>query len=281
MDYEKLKNWSFEPVVKEYTQEDTIHFARGFGAGLPGPLQQEDVRFTQAESLQALPALAVALADGEFWQQDPEAGLQWQKIVHAEESITVHRPLQSAGKLVVTRWIDEIYDRGAERGALMLEREVLSDEQGASVATIDVRTIALADGGFGGKKEPHQERTAIPERTPDAVLELATPLDDGAIFRLPAVFDVASNAAPGSPKTSMLRGLCSFGIACRAALKLACNNQPERLRTLSVRYVGPMYTEEKVRVELWNLDPGSAVFRMWAVERDALILNNCVIRFDS
>src|SRR3546814_12856868 len=61
--------------------------------------------------------------------QSPEAGLQWQKIVHAEESITVHRPLQTAAKLVVTRWIEEIYDRGPERGALMHEREVLSDEQ--------------------------------------------------------------------------------------------------------------------------------------------------------
>lgn len=279
MDYEKLKNWPFKPVVTTYTQEDTIHFARGFGAGLPGPLQHEDARFIQAEGLQALPSLAVALADGEFWQQSPEAGLQWQKIVHAEESITVHRPLQTAGKLVVTRWIEEIYDRGPERGALMHERELLSDEQGVRVATIDVRTIALADGGFGGKKEPVQERTAIPERSPDAVLELATPLDDGAVFRLPAVFEVASNAAPGTPKTSMLRGLCSFGIACRAALKLACDNQPERLRKLSVRYVGPMYTEETVRVELWNLAPGHAVLRMWAVEREVLILNHCVVQF--
>lgn len=280
LNYEKIKNWPITTVRKRYTREEMARIASGFGAGLPGPLQEEDARFIQIEQLQALPMAAVALADGEFWQMDPELGLQWKKTVHAGESITVHRPLPVEGELVVKRWVEDVYDRGADRGALIIERQQLSDAQGQPYITIVVSTVLRGDGGFGGKAEPPRERLVFPDRAPDDALELKTPLEEGAVFRLPRTFDVTSGCGEDTPTQSMLRGLCSFGIAGRAVLKLCCENAPARLRKFSVRYAGPMFTEETVRAELWRVGPGRAVFLLRAIERNALVLNNCYVEFD-
>jgi len=280
LDYQKLKNWPFATVRKRYTREDSIRFARGYGAGLPGPLQRDDECFISAEDLHVLPMMAVALADGEFWQQDPETGLQWQKIVHAEEMITMHRPLPAEGEILLDREVAAIYDRGSSRGARFLERQTLSDVAGRPIVGIEVATIALGDGGFGGEAEPVRERIAIPERPADAWLDLATPPERGAIFRLPESFDVAASRAEGESSQATLRGLCCFGMAGRAVLKMLCDNQPERLRKMSVRYAGPMLTDETVRIEVWKIGSGKAVFRMHAVEREALVLNGCCLEYD-
>ena len=275
MDVELLKAWPFAPRLRRYSCTDTITFAKGFGAGLPGPMRAQDEPFIQVAGLQALPALAVALADGEFWQRDPRAGLHWQQIVHAEEAITLYAPLPVEGRVVVTRGIEALYDRGPQRGALFVERQTLSDEQGLRLATVQVKTIALADGGFGGSPEPLRERSSIPERAPDAEVEMRTPLAQDALFRLPAEFAVA---AQGS--ATVLRGLCGFGLACRGVLHLLCANRPERLRHLSVRYSGALHAEERVRVQVWHSGPGTALMRLWSVERDVAILNHCQVVFD-
>jgi acyl dehydratase len=280
LDYQKLMHWPFAPVRKSYTRDDSIRFARGYGAGLPGSLQQDDAKYLDAADLQALPMMAVALADGEFWQQNPEAGLQWNKIVHAEEAITMHGPLPAEGEIVVGREVVAIYDRGAERGASFVERQTLSDVEGRAIASIEVTTIARGDGGFGGEPEPDRERVVIPERPADAWLDLPTPAEDDAMYKLSANFAVASKPAAGQPVQSTLRGLCCFGMAGRAVLKLLCDNQPERLRKMGVRYAGVMLTGETVRVEVWRVARGRAVFRMRAVERDAMVLNSCHVEFD-
>ncbi|WP_311970344.1 hypothetical protein [Pseudomonas baltica] len=275
MDVELLKAWPFAPMLKSYSCAHSIAFAKGFGAGLPGPLCAQDQRFLQVAGLQALPAMAVALADGEFWQRDPRAGLHWQQIVHAEEAITFYAPLPVEGRVVVTRGIEALYDRGPQRGALFVEQQTLSDEQGRRLATVQVKTIALGDGGFGGTPEPLRERVSIPERAPDAEVEMLTPLAQDALFRLPAEFAVA---AQGS--ATVLRGLCGFGLACRGALYLLCGNRPERLRHLSVRYTGALHADETVRAQVWHSGPGTALMRLWSVQRNVAILNHCQVVFD-
>ena len=280
LNYPKLKHWPFAPVHKHYTHDDCIRVARGYGAGLPGPLAQSDASFIDAAGLKALPMMAVALADGEFWQQNPEAGLQWNKIVHAEEVLTMHRPLRVEDEIVVRREIAGIYDRGADRGASFIERQTLSDSQGQALASIEVTTIALGDGGFGGEPEPARARVQIPERDADDWLDLATPPEHDALFRLPASFDVAGKVPAGEVVQSTLRGLCCFGMAGRAVLKMLCGNQPERLRKLSVRYAGPMLTGETVRTEVWGAGAGKAVFRMRAIERGRPVLNSGYLEYD-
>lgn len=273
LDYNKIKSWPFEPVARVWTREQTLAYTRGFGAGLDG-----DNAFLSSEAECALPMVVVALADGEFWQRNPAAGLQWQKVVHAEEVLTLFKSVPVAGKGTVSRRIEAIFDRGIERGASMHEQQYLCDAQGDLLATLDVTTVLLGDGGFGGEAEPKRERVSIPSRDPDATIDLRTPEEEAPLFRLPPEFEIAA-AASGETRPVMLRGLCSFGLAGRAALRLACDNQAELFKRMGVRYVGPMYAKETVRLALWHTEPGKAVFTLRALERDAAILNNGFIEF--
>jgi len=61
-------------------------------------------------------------------------------------------------------------------------------------------------------------------------------------------------------------------LACRAILKRFAPRRPERLRSMAVRFTGPAYPGETIRVEMFA--EGEIIrFRAWALERDALILD--------
>lgn len=276
LDYDKLMAWQFPVVTREYGPLDAIRFARGFGAGSGGEMAGADQPFLHAHAPRALPMIAVPLCDGDFWQQHPSTGIVWQKIIHAEEALTNHRPLPVSGRVVISQRIVEIYDRGADKGAVMLQKQFVHDAEGGALATIDVTTILRGNGGFGGKPWPAL-RVALPaDRAADHVLDLYSASDSDAMFRLSADIVAASGAPAGK---SMVRGVGCFGTAGRAVLALACGNEPDRLSGLGVRYAGPMYTGELLRVELWKVAPGRALFRMSAPERDAPVLDNCYVEF--
>lgn len=273
-------HWPFGDEPRHYSAADAARYAEGFGAGLPGALQASDQRFLEssgdADAQLALPMIAVPLADGEFWQQNPKTGIVWQQMVHAGEAITVHRPLPASGELILSQKVQQLLDRGAGRGAVMLQQLQLGDGQQAYV-TIDVTTVLRANGGFGGAPDNRPREQWLPtERPADLVVEVQTPRSDNAMFEMNAGLAVGAGAGDGQKP---LRGVCSFGLAGRAALYLLCDNQPERLQHFSVRYGGMMFTDETMRVEAWHLEPGVAALRMTAVERSAPVLSQCLVRF--
>ncbi|MBA1204296.1 3-alpha,7-alpha,12-alpha-trihydroxy-5-beta-cholest-24-enoyl-CoA hydratase [Pseudomonas capeferrum] len=278
LNYQKLMNWPFPAVVRRYSQEDCILIARGFGAGGSPDWAEPDRSFLEpGDALQVLPATAVALADGEFWQMDPRTGIAWQQIVHAQESLRMHRPLACEGELVITQKIDEVFDRGADKGAVMLQTLTLSEPTGKAVASIEVTTLLRGNGGFGGKPQDTPRPAPLPTRQADLVLDIPTPGSPDTLFRLSA--DIAIAAQTQGKPQAMMRGVGCFGLACRGALRLVCGNDARRLRSFTVRYAGPMYTGETMRLELWQVEPGLALLRMHAVERDQPVLSHGVIEY--
>lgn len=278
LDYQRLMEWPFPVLTRHYGADECIAYARGFGAGASADWAETDSPYLDAGAgLVALPMSAVALADGEFWQKDPRTGIAWQQIVHAQETLWMHRPLASEGTLVITQKIDEIYDRGAERGAMMLQSLHLNTPEGEAVASIEVTTVLRGNGGFGGKPQNTPRPTPLPERPADASLEIATPREPDSLFRLSAEIAVAANAE--SKQQSVLRGLGCFGLAGRGVLRMVCDNDATRLLSLSVRYAGPMLSGETMRIELWHSEPGLALFRMHAIERDKPVLSHGVIEY--
>jgi hypothetical protein len=273
-------NWPFAASTRTYGKGDSIRFAKGFGAGVDPDWHAIDSPFIEdSPTLASLPMSAVALADGEFWQQDPRSGIIWQQMVHAQESLRVHRPLPIEGSVVITQKIKDLFDRGPDKGALMVQQQLLSDELGNPLVSIEVTTVLRGNGGFGGQPQPSQRPEPIPDRNPDCTLEIRTPEGADTLFRLSADIAVAAQAQADT-KQYMLRGLGCFGLAGRGALKLACDNEPERLRAIGVRYAGPMFTAETMRIDLWHVRSGFALFRMHACERDAPVLSHGFIEFD-
>ena len=277
IDYAALKSWPFPDVEQRYTARDTMLYALGLGCG-SNPTDPNELQFVFEEGLRALPTMAVVLGGPGFWIRNEKSGVDWRKILHGEQGLTLHRPLPVAGTVIGRTRIKEIVDKGRERGALMFtERSIVDKESGAAIATLASTTVMRGDGGFGGPSGPTPAPHPLPERAPDAALDIKTLPQAALIYRLsgdmnPLHADPKVAAAAGFARP-ILHGLCSFGIAGRAVLKLAAGNDPARLTHMQVRFTAPAFPGETIRTEIWR-DGETVSFRARVLERDTMILNN-------
>ena len=278
IDYQRLKNWPFEDVEHKYTAKDTILYALGLGLGAD-PVDREQLRFVYEDGLKALPTMAVVLAYTGFWARNPETGIDWQRVLHGEQGIVLHRPLPAAGTVIGRQVIDEIVDKGAGKGALLYShRDIRDKETGALLASLHSTSFLRGDGGFGGPSGPTRPVHALPERAPDLAVDIATLPQAALIYRLSGDYnplhadpDVAK--AAGFPRP-ILHGLCSFGVAGHALLRALCGYDPARLKRMAVRFSSPVFPGETVRTEIWEEGGGSFGFRCKVAERDVVVINN-------
>ncbi len=283
IDYQKLKNWPFQELVQTYTPKDCMLYALGLGLGAD-PLDAQQLRFVYEKDLQVLPTMAVVLASPGFWLQQPGTGVNWKAVLHGEQGLTLHRPLRPSGTLVGKMSIDEIVDKGAEKGALIYSRRDLHDQQsGELVCSLTSTSFCRGEGGFGGPTGPTRPPHELPSRAPDLTRDLRTLPQAALIYRLsgdynPLHAEPAVAASVGF-KQPILHGLCTYGVAGHAILMTLCGYEPARLRKLDVRFSAPVYPGETIRTEIWNEGPGRASFRARVVERDVVVLNNGVVEY--
>lgn len=279
LDPEQLLSLPPWEVRQTYAARDTILYALGVGVAQQDPLAPSELGFVYEEGLAALPTMAVVLAYPGFWQRDPKLGLDWRRILHGEQAITLHRPLPAAGRVRAEVRIDDVIDKGADKGAVLYwSREIFDDETGHRLATVRQTSFLRGDGGFGGRRDGGPSPHAAPAREPDLHLTLPTRSDQALIYRLSGDYNplhadplVASAAGFERP---ILHGLCTYGIAGRALLRLLCEGRPERLRRLDARFSQPVFPGETIRVEAWREGQGRAAFRALAVERGVVVLSN-------
>lgn len=277
IDYGKLKNWSIPDVAQRYEARDTILYALGLGCG-SNPMDEEDLRFVYEEDIRVLPTMAVVLGYPGFWIKDPATGIDWKKVLHGEQGLILHKPLAAAANVVGRSRITEIVDKGAGKGALLYsERDVVDADTGDLLCTLTSTTFMRGDGGFGGPSGPTREPHRLPERAPDAVVDLPTLPQAALIYRLsgdynPLHADPKVAAAAGFDRP-ILHGLCSFGVAGRALLRACCGNDQRRLKSIETRFSAPVFPGETIRTELWQ-DGETVSFRARVLQRDVVVLNN-------
>lgn len=280
LDYQLIKNWSIGRTAQRYTSKDTILYALGVGAATENPLHVDDLTFVYERDLQALPTFAALLAGNPDWIMDPKIGIDLRLVLHGEQFLTIHRPIPAQGHVYTNESVDEIYDKGAGKGAVIyLTRKVHAADSDALLATAGYSIFIRGCGGFGGSAQGQPTPYRMPEgRDPDATLALITRPEQAVIYRLsgdsnPLHIDpeVALSAHFDRP---ILHGMCSYGIAGRAILKLRCGSDATRLRKLDVRFANPVFPGETLRTEVWDVGPGKLAFRVRAIERDVIALNN-------
>ena len=281
INYDRLKNWSFDPVEQTYTTKDSILYALGLGFG-SSPLDEGDLHFTfEEEGFSAVPTMAAVLGTPGFWVRDPETGVDWKQVLHGEQSIELHKPLPAEATIIAQNSVQEVIDKGEGRGALIYTKREISEKAGGDLlATCVSTTFARANGGFGGPPVEQPKPHALPDRNPDEICDIATLPQAALIYRLsgdpnplhasPAVAKTAGFDAP------ILHGLCTLGVAGRAVLKTYCDNDPTRFKSLRLRFSAPVYPGETVRMEMWR-DANNVSFRAKIVERDVIVLNNGLI----
>ncbi len=286
LNYDVVKGWPFEEIQQTYTHRDTILYALGIGFG-EDPLDSGQLRFTYEKELLAVPSMAAVLCNPDAWLRDPRSGVDYTKVVHGEQDVTLHAPLPAKGTLKALTRIGGVVDKGAGKGAVIeLERDLL-DQENARVANVRQVIFCRGDGGYtaaGGRSDaPAQTLPSVPEGFPDFEITLRSLPQSALIYRLSGDWnplhadpDVAAKAGFSRP---ILHGLCTYGMATRAALQLACNSESPRLKRIAARFSGPVFPGEIIKFQMWGAADNAFHLRARVEARDVTVLNNGWVEF--
>lgn len=283
IDYDMLKNWSFEPREHVYDAKDVILYALGLSLGGRGSIDT-DLRFVYEDGLQALPTFAAVLGYPGFWLKDPGTGVDWRQVLNGEQGLILHRPVAAQGHVVGRTRVQEIIDKGPGKGALIYtRRDVFDKESDALIATVTNTIFARANGGFGGTATAARPSVVLPQSAPDLSIDVKTLEQSALIYRLSGDYnplhanpEVAKIAGYDYP---ILHGSATWGIAGYAVMRMVCDADPSRLRSFEARFSSPVYPGETIRTEIWRAGQGEAFFRCRALERDVTVLTNGTATF--
>lgn len=287
-DYHRLKNWEFPERVHTYTAKDTMLYALGAGFAID-PIDPRALDFVYEKALKATPTMAAILGYPGFWMQHPDSGVDWVKVVHGEQTVTIHRPIAPEGTVVGRSRVLSVTDKGEGRGAIVVFETRISDQASDQLlATVSQVVMCRGNGGYSASGQPSDTLQGFsprfPEREPDIVCDLPTRSDTALIYRLSADMnplhadpEVARAAGFERP---ILHGLATFAVAGHAVLRSLCDYDPARLRVFNARFSAPVYPGETIRTALWRQPDGSALFRSHVVERDVKVLDNGYIELN-
>ncbi|TCK22239.1 MaoC/PaaZ C-terminal domain-containing protein [Pseudonocardia endophytica] len=248
-----------EPRTRSWTATDAQLYALGVGAGLGEPASE--LAFTTENSdgveQRVLPTFAVLLSQA---PPPPWGDVDPSRVVHAEQAVTLHRPVPTSGTATATARVDGVYDKGSGALVVLRSEAVLAD--GSPLATNRSAIFVRGAGGFGGDRGPRED-WALPDRAPDEVVTFATRPEQALLYRLsgdrnPLHSDpvFARRAGFDAP---ILHGLCTFGVAGRALLA-AAGGDPDRLTAVSGRFSATVRPGQSLTTEIWR-DGGGLLFR--------------------
>lgn len=281
INYQELISRRVEGKAFSYTDAQVLLYNLSVGMGRDA-LDPKELPFVfEQPELRAVPSFAAVLGGG---GSSILAGteIDWNKVLHGEQRLTLHRPFPPAAELVGSTYVAEITDKGADKGATITVANEVRLASGELLYAMENVIFARADGGFGGSSKSKATPHVMPERAPDLVHVFDTRPDQALLYRLNGDRNPL-HAEPGFAKRAgfpapILHGLCSYGIACRAVLASVCDYDPARMRSFDVRFTSPVFPGETVHTDIW-VDGEVVSFRSRIEARGVTSLNNgrCLI----
>ncbi|MFO1395509.1 MAG: MaoC/PaaZ C-terminal domain-containing protein [Burkholderiales bacterium] len=271
-------------TTARHDARDAILYALGVGVGSDDATSAETLRFAYEHELAVLPTMGCVLAWPGFWMREPQYGIDWKRVLHAEESLEVHGPLPVTGEITGTLTVERVFDKGADKGALVYTRRDLRDVATGRLLAVERRALFLrGDGGRGGDTSPSPAPHPVPAHAPDRTIALRTRQDQALLYRLngdpnPLHVDPAVASAAGF-RVPILHGLCTYGVAGRALLHGVCGGDAARFRRMDCRFSAVVEPGDTLVTEIWDEAPGRAAFRTRAQERDTVVLNHGYFEF--
>lgn len=275
--YEGLLGVKLAEKQYNYTDREVMLYAVGIGMGAD-PMNRDELPFVYEKDLKVMPSLMTVVVWDDAWAY--ESGLDYANILHGEHRIRLHKPLPTTANLRSNVRIREAYDKGADKGAVVLvETQITDADANEPLCTMESIGFARADGGFGGPQGSPEPLPPVPERAADATVTYKTLPNQALIYRLSGDRnplhcdpDAAADAGFAQP---ILHGLCSWGHACRAVVTTCCDYQPATITSFAARFTAPVMPGESLATEMWRA--GATVhFRTTIVERDIIALDRGV-----
>ena len=250
-----------EPGESSWDSTDALIYSLGVGCGV------NDLAFTTENSegvaQQALPTMAAVLGRPGPGLWERLGDINWEKLVHAEQAISIERPIPPEGRISTVARLCGIYDK---RSGALVEIEYLSCDaaDGALIFSTKTSLFIRGEGGWGGERGT-SIRPTMPDREPDHLVTLRTSNDQALIYRLsgdrnPLHSDPLFATRAGFEKP-ILHGLCTYGFTGRALVETVCGNDPARLVSMRCRFSSPVWPGDELTVKVWEVAHGEALFQ--------------------
>ena len=284
-----LVGMSTEHRELQYNWRDIALYALSVGA------KADDLMYTYEKNMKAIPTYGVV----PYWGAvgitpriaHPEPAAQLADAIihstiaplHMEHELIMHRPIDPIkGTLVFQDTITDVYDRGEGKGAVIKTKVDVHDEAGNLICTNISSTLFQEGGGFGGEPMP-KNTVKIPDRDPDYVEDDYINPVQNVIYRLTGdtnLVHVDPDFARerGFDKVFM-QGLCSFGFACRMAIKNVIPGEPERMTRITAQMRSILYPDTNIALHMWKMEEGKAYFRLVNKETGKAILDRGVFEW--
>ena len=264
------------PFTKDYTWKDAVLYALGVGAGF------SDLDYCYEKDLKVIPSFGITTLYDLMPQLAATSSVNLAGVLHGEQELIFHNPIPPEGTLTTEGAITHCYDKGREKGALVVAEFETFHSNGEKLFTSIVTVFSRLDGGFGGENAPAKE-VEFPERDPDFVVA-GEPTEDqpliyrlsGDVFQLHVDQDFAEMAGFEKP---IMHGLCTHGYACRALIDSFVPGEPEKVRRLECRFKRPLYPGMPIKTVIWQTDPGKALWKVINVETNEVVIDNGLFEF--
>ena len=241
-------------------------YAVGVGVGLED--NQAELHFstenTPGQPQQVIPTFATLMGVHGTWIE--ALGLATKDgmtvgLVHGEEGVALHRPIPVAGSVRLSKVLKGVYDKTS--GALIqFETRITLADSDELLATVEMRLFALGFGGFGGLRNPPEDRPwDLPTRAADATVSYTVGRNQSLIYRLSGDHHphgtLHERALMDGFERPILYGLGTYGFTCRALLAELCGSDAHAFRHMHGRFSKPVYPGDRLDIRIWRTDHGA------------------------
>ncbi len=276
MKVEKVLNYPFKDAEVSYSERDVMLYGLGVNLG-QDPCDEDDLRYLYEDGLKVLPSYAMVLGHPGFWLKEPELEIDWVKVLHAEQFLSVSKPLPPSGKVKASFRVRGMVDKGPKKGCILYYEKLLQDvDNGEEIARVTSGVFCRGDGGSGDHGEVPEALTAAPDTAPDLSLRKTIDLRSALIYRLSGDYNPIHASPPVAAKAGydrpILHGLCTMGIAAHQLFEHVAGGDSNRFGGMACRFSRPVFPGDTVRTDIWNTDTG-AQFRVTVEDRNEVVLD--------
>ncbi|MGO9572611.1 MAG: SDR family NAD(P)-dependent oxidoreductase [Desulfomonilaceae bacterium] len=264
------------PVIKDYGWKDVILYALGVGAGF------DDLDYCYETRLKVVPSFSIGAVFDFLAQVGLSSNADLAGILHGEQDIIFHNPIPTEGRLSTEGAISHLYDKGSDKGALVVAKAETYHSNGQKLFTNIFTLFCRRDGGFGGPDAP-KDTVEFPDRAPDFEEEDVPSPDQPLLYRLSGdIF--ALHVDPDFARASgfekpIMHGLCTHGYACRAVIKNLFPGEPESMTRFRNRFSRTIYPGTPIKTQIWKIDEGRALFRTVNGETGEVVMDRGIVEW--
>jgi len=267
-----------------WSARDAVIYNLGIGFGAAAVDDPRLLPYVLEEEALAFPTMAGVVNMDDSPLLRPAYGIDLAGMLHGEEAMEILRPLPATCQVAITAEIEHLWDKGAERGAILrLRRTLVDTANGDALAIVRSTLLLRGTGGFGGSAAGAPRQRLAPDRPADGRICATTRPEQALLYRLtgdrnPLHSDPPTARAAGFPRP-ILMGLCSLGIAARVLTARLADGDAACVRAIEVRFAGIVFPGDSLDIHWWTLADGAFAFEARVIARDALVLSGGRIRF--